>query len=787
MRYIFILVIFFSIPALAQPPADALVQSFDRYRRQSLTEKLFLHTDQSVYLTGETLWFKAYYVDGAFHKPLDLSKVAYVELLDKEQRSVLQAKVPLTAEGGNGTLFLPASLNAGTYVLRAYTRWMQNFSADYFFEKTLTIVNPFKPLGLPLLPALPDYAVQVFPEGGQLVQGLPGRVAFQVTDASGRGVAVQGWLLNAQNDTLTRFRTHKFGIGTFEVSPVEGAAYRIVLRDGQGQMITRPLPAVQARGYVMRVDEAPNNQLSVTVSTNAGGGGSVYLFAHTRNDVKIADRQSIDQRATFLIDKARLGEGVSHLTVFDGQQKPVCERLYFRRPTQNLRIAARTNQTQYAPRTTVRLDLSTAGASASASRANLSMAVYRVDSLAAVESGSILSYLWMTSDLRGAVESPDYYLKGNDPDVDRAADNLMLTHGWRRFRWDEVVNPSGQTPRRFIPERNALTVEGTISDPTTNKAMPEINAFLSAPGKPVRLYASRSDRAGRIRFELPDYYGMRSLIAQTNPEDSLYKITIDNPFSEAPPATKFPTLAINEAQSASILDRSVAMQVQATYLGDRLVQYRYPAVDSAAFYGKPSETYLLDAYTRFPRMEEVLREYVPGVMPRKRQGRFRLFVPNIPYSSLFETPSLVLVDGVPVHDMDRVIDFSPLKVKQLDVVTNQYFMGVVRYTGIISFMTYKGDLAGYPLDARLAKLDYEGLQIQREFYVPRQPANPRIPDTRTLLYWNPNLKADAQGNVRVEFPTSDEVGTFVIDVNGLDATGHPGSERLRFEVVKSLK
>ena len=93
-------------------PVSTLVQSFDTYRRQTLSEKLFVHTDQSVYLTGETIWFKIYYVDGTFHQPLDLSKVAYVEVLDGAGKAVLQTKVALTTAGGNGTFFLPSSVNS---------------------------------------------------------------------------------------------------------------------------------------------------------------------------------------------------------------------------------------------------------------------------------------------------------------------------------------------------------------------------------------------------------------------------------------------------------------------------------------------------------------------------------------------------------------------------------------------------------------------------------------------------------------------------------------------------
>ncbi len=774
-------------------PVNALVQPFDTYRRQTLQEKLFVHTDQSFYLTGETMWFKIYYVDGSFHKPLDVSKVTYVELLDKEQKSVLQTKVTLGSGGGSGSLFLPSSLASGTYLMRAYTSWMKNFSADFFFEKPLTIVNPFKPLGLPVSTETATYSVQLLPEGGNLVLGLPGNVAFKAADASGRGISVRGWLLNSQNDTLARFSSHKFGIGTFAFTPSGEAGYRVVLTDQKGRSVSQPLPAIQARGYTMRLEEAPANQLKITVNTTAEIASAVYLFAHTRNDIKVAEMRPIQRETTFLVDKKTLGDGISHLTIFDADRKPLCERLYFKRPSQPLVITLKPDRNQYASRTNVVLNASVQASNGITNQANLSVAVYRVDSLESVDSENILSYLWMTSDLRGRIESPDYYGQSETAEVSRATDNLMLTHGWRRFRWDEILSNKPPLLRPFLPEPNGHLVLGTVTNPASGAPVPNILTYLSAPGKPVRLYMSRSDSSGRVRFETQGFYGPKTLIMQTNPADSLNKLTITNPFSDAPSVTPLPEFALAESQGDQLLNRSVAMQVQSTYSafrqsGDRA--YRYPTVDSTAFYGPPGETYLLDTYTRFPRMEEVLREYILGVMPRKRQGHFRLFVPNAPYRTMFDDPSLVLLDGVPIFDMDKIIEFSPLKIKQLDVITNHYFVGPALFTGVISFMTYKGDLAGFPLDPRLLKLDYDGLQLQREFYAPRydQTAGPsRLPDTRTLLYWNPDLKTDAQGKGHVEFSTSDQTGTYVVDVNGLTTDGHAGSQRVRFDVKNSPK
>ncbi|RZK87530.1 MAG: hypothetical protein EOO62_39065, partial [Hymenobacter sp.] len=127
--------------AQAAQPADSLRQQVQRYSQQALAEQLYLHLDRPAYLAGETLWFKAYAVDGTYHRPLPLSKVAYVEILDAAQRPVAQAKIALAQAMGHGALELPAELATGRYVVRAYTNWMKNAGPDFYFQCPITVVN----------------------------------------------------------------------------------------------------------------------------------------------------------------------------------------------------------------------------------------------------------------------------------------------------------------------------------------------------------------------------------------------------------------------------------------------------------------------------------------------------------------------------------------------------------------------------------------------------------------------------------------------------------------------
>jgi len=392
-------------PARAQAPDSltAIVRQLERHSRQTLVEKLFGHLDRPVYAARETMWLKLYVVDGTFHRPLDLSKVAYVEVLNSLNQPVLQTQIALHDATGAGSLNLPASLPTGRYVVRAYTSWMKNFDPAYYFHTTVSIINTFVASGTaPGGPAVPAYDVQFFPEGGQLVKGLPSRVAFRLADATGRGLAAAGTVRDGQGKAVATLRTLRFGLGSFDFVPTAGNAYTAEIQLAGGQKITRKLPAAAAQGYVLRLTDAGPTQLRLRILSKglSSNGVPLALVAHSGQRIATAQtaQPNAQGEAEFLIEKAALLPGISHFTVFSRRQ-PVGERLYFRRPLP-LPLTVAAGAGQYGPREKVTLRLTSAAATA----AKASLAVYQLDSLSAGSTpADINSFLSLIADLKGTV------------------------------------------------------------------------------------------------------------------------------------------------------------------------------------------------------------------------------------------------------------------------------------------------------------------------------------------------------------------------------------------------
>lgn len=317
---------------------------------------------------------------------------------------------------------------------------------------------------------------------------------------------------------------------------------------------------------------------------------------------------------------------------------------------------------------------------------------------------------------------------------------------------------------------------------------------MATPSLKARLFLAQSDSLGNLRFEVKKLFDKQEMIVQTNTrQDSTYRIEISSPYSEQVSSRLWPQGAYQSLMPDHLLRRSINMQTLNSFMLRPVVPVVYTGSDTLAFFGKPDERYFLDSYTRFPTMEEVMREYVPGVFVRKRQGNFHFLVVDkvTPQGGIFNQDPLILLDGIPVFNTNKIMEFDPLKVQKLEVVDALYYLGHVSFSGIVSYTTYKGDMAGFPLDSRALVQSYQFAQSHKEFYAPRYDTplsrESRLPDFRNLLHWSPTLIPDAQGKIGVDFYTSDQAGTYRVVVQGLTAGGEAGSGAFTFEVKPGVR
>ena len=770
---------------------DGIVKSFDQYRSKNLQEKIFVHTDKDFYLCGEVLWLKLFCVDAHLHQTLSISKVAYVELLNKENRPVLQTKLALSEEGSQGSLFLPQELSSGNYLLRAYTNWMKNFDAEFYFEKPITIVNTLK--SEPVVAtksSQANYYFNFFPEGGNLVSGIETKLAFKGVDAYGRGIAYSGVITNATGDTVAHLQPLKFGLGHVSFLPKNGEKYKAIFVANDGTRVEQELPKIYEQGFSLNVSKLSQAQVRASVKASSGfGEQTVYLFVQSRNNIISATEAVLKNgEAQFLIDADKLSDGISQFTVFNAMRQPVSERLYFKKPLQKLVIKTNLGQVSYESRKKVSVGLQTSDQEGKPLVSQLSVSVYQADSAFTPEE-DIASYLYLSSDLKGYVQSPLYYFS-DEADAEEAADNLMLTHGWRRFKWEEVLTQA--VPAfSFLPEYEGHIIAAKTLIKQTGQPAKRVEAYLALPDTNFHFYSAESNDQGMAYFRTHSFYGLKEIFSQAVNKDTTYRIDIASPFSEKYSSRLLPPFSLAQQTGNYLQAASVNMQVQQAYNLEGINRFQTPLVPVYSFY-KPTQTYLLDDYTRFTTMEDVLREYVREVVVNKQNNKLVLSLMRKEVDGfVYKHPPLVLVDGIPLlDDYNKIFGFDPLKVKELQIVNKNYSLGTSYFEGILNFKTYKGRPEGLALDTAATIVDYEGLQLQREFYAPvyqtQNQINSRLPDFRTVLYWAPNLKTKADGVQNFSFYTSDLPGEYVVVIQGLSANGLPGSTSFSFTVVNPV-
>ena len=749
------------------------------------SDKVFVHTDKSFYMPGEIIWFKVYCLDVTTGSFADVSKVASVEILSRQHVAILQAKIELKDGKGNGSFIIPQTITSDNFLLRGYTSQMQNFSPDFYFQKTITIINAAQRPDGNIAKSTPLIDAQFFPEGGDLLEAIESKVGFRVVDQQGHGLQATGYIISNNIDTVARFSTLHFGIGSFKFTPVTGNHYKAMIETKEGKSWNVDLPKIDDQGYAMQLNEIDQAHLEIAVSKKGNEDEKKnYLAVKSGPKMDISEGYVHNGKSFFTVDKRILKDGITTFTLLNEQHQPVCERLYFKKPQTKISMHLSTLSEEYATRDKVQLQLSDTVANGGLIGNNMSLAVYLIDSLQSPDTTDVVSWYWLTSELKGNVENPGYYLSES---VDNASiDNLMLTHGWRRV---SVTKP-GKNSTALLPEYEGQIVKAKLTNKFSKLPLANTIAYLTIPGQRYIFTNGISNASGEVLFPVPRFYGNAQAVIQVNSRlDSNCSVEVVNSFSNEFAAGPLPPLSISSALKNSLTNRYISAQVQTMFASDSINRFRKPFFsDTTSFYGTPDKAYLLDNYTRFPTMEEVLHEYVEYISLRRAGKSIHVSVLDIPTKNNFDEEPLSLLDGVPVFNFDKIITTNPLKVKSIEVVARRFFTGNLVNSGILSFSTYNGDLADYELDPGAVVTDLCGYQVTREFFSPvydnTEKLQSPVADSRNLLYWAPDVTTDQNGKKQMVFYTSDMEGKFAIVLQGFSADGHPVSAIKTFSVKK---
>jgi hypothetical protein len=347
----------------------------------------------------------------------------------------------------------------------------------------------------------------------------------------------------------------------------------------------------------------------------------------------------------------------------------------------------------------------------------------------------------------------------------------------------EMFHPSGRdepaVPASFLPELEGVILDGTMLNSITEEPVRNKNIMLSIVGKTARCQVYRTNDQGEFYFNL-DESGVQEIVIQ--PADSAVsdhyfdlKPDFHNGYDHPLPGFFYMDTTKLQALNQAIIN----MQIENIYKPYRQSdQKSLPETHGIDFYGEPEYHIQISNYIVLKNIREVIREIVPSVSVRVKNGKSYFWVNNGVDGRQFENKPLVLVDGVPFDDVDQILNIPITELERIDVINLRYLLDGHMFEGIIHFVTAEGKMEGLEFSHEIFRQAYAAFSEESCFRSPDYSndslKSSSLPDFRNTLYWNPDLQSREDGHSGFEFYTSDDTGDYTVFLEGISPDGKCG-------------
>jgi hypothetical protein len=423
------------------------------------SEMVYLQTSKGTYETGEDLWFKAYVLDAQTFALSGRSQTLYLQMIgEMDGHVVWQEKYPVENGIVAGHIYVQDSLRDGNYFLETCTT--HSFYAD---STAMTAVRKVKivqnirrnekasptpadssfrcgtsRIGTLEMSQSGTIRFETFPESGNLIAGIPSKLAFKTTDGCGYPVEINGTLFR-DGDSLRAFHSVHAGMGFMEFTPSTDASYQIRLSTGE----TYPLPEVRSQGMTFRLAGRDSAFLEFEVLQTGKQLAPFYLTGQLRGMVCCAARGMVKESRTVRLPLDEFPQqGIAVFTLYDERALPVAERLVYVHPGKKLYITAKPDKKNYLTREKVTVKIRTTDESGRPVSAHLGVSVCDPFYDHPEDPVNILTHCCLSSQIRGKIYDSDYYFDEKNADRAAALDLLLLTQGWCRYVWQADDRPS---------------------------------------------------------------------------------------------------------------------------------------------------------------------------------------------------------------------------------------------------------------------------------------------------------------------------------------------------------
>ncbi|TCC98256.1 carboxypeptidase-like regulatory domain-containing protein [Pedobacter psychroterrae] len=650
--------------------------------------------------------------------------------------------------------------------------------------------------------------VQFFPESGSMVNGLRTRVAFKATGTNGLGVPVKGVVLDNENKEVAIFEALHLGMGSFRLLPEAGKSYqaKVTYPDGSENIVK--LPSAIDNGYVLGVfNDAETDTVLVRINASEAalknGAQQLSLVVQSGGAVFFATTMPVNKTAvSFSIPALDLPSGIVQFTLFSATGTPINERIIFIQNKDQMDLKLSTAKKVYAAREKVELDLQAADFEGKPIRGNFSVSVISEDAVPIDEAkeSTILSHILLSSDIKGYIEQPNYYFTNPTPDTEANLDLLMMTQGYRRFVWKDLIGEIPFHPK-FKPEKLTMDITGTLVN-LANKPVPIAggNILLLTNKLDALPMDTVTDANGRFKFSnLLVTSEIKFSVQGRRGKSDKVEVKMDKIREEdVSPNPNIPDLSsdMRMVMQASF-ENSRRQDQELTKNGQlgrtqQLKEVVIRAEKRKRVYtglnildGHADLTLRNDKTDNYLNLLDWLKFKLVGVI-FKETSDAECYQIMMPFSR--NEKMVVFVDGrklTPCETQD-LWHIDPLDVERVDMIRSNLALMSMAGGPAISIITKRGiGQLRTTYNPSLAFFNPRGFDSAKEFYAPKYNNNgndPRVPDLRTTIYWNPGVAVAQDGKVKLNFFNGDSKGKYRVVVEGINADGLLGRQVYRYEV-----
>jgi hypothetical protein len=784
----------FILPAFsfAQTTLQTVKNNLDKYNNKYPQERIYIQYDKPAYTSGETIWFKAYVMNGI--NVSDLSKNIYIDLIDADGNMLQHTVCPMVQSSARNQYVIPDKY-AGRFIhVRAYTQWMLNFDSSLLYNKDIRIVQT-KPSPKTAVKATAT-TVQFFPESGNQIIGIKSKIAFKAVKQNGLPANIKGVVINDKGVVVDTIKCLHDGMGFFYLEQHDGETYTAKWKDEAGVDNTTALPAAKANGAILEVESIKNKCgfLIKRAETATSNFMQMHIVATMQQQVVYMATVKLDETSIVggAIPTEQLPSGILQLTLFDSNWVAVAERIkminnddYHFEPEVGFSILGTGKRARNVLVVNVPDSI----------EANLSIAV--TDANVGLDStDDIVSRFLLTGDLKGYVYHPYYYFSNNSDTVAQHLDLVMLTNGWRRIKWESVVN--GSFPQtKYAADSTYLTFGGKVYGATPSQLRDAGSIMTIINGKdsskqfiaiPLQSDGSFSQPDLTFFDTLKVYYQFPAKSGLGNSSEVTFgngafiparRITLDrNNLSFALLDTTGDYynafMAMQEAKIKDLLKGNVLQNVTVTTKTKSPIQVLDEKYTSGLFSGGDA--------TQFDVMHDIASSASTNIL-QYLQGKvagLMITMSGAPGANASlqwrgATPDLYLdemkvdvsqIQNIPVTDIAYVKAFRPP------------FMGSFGggSGGAIAVYTRRGgDEQKTSTGKGLPYKIVAGYTPVKEFYSPNYDTfdqRNELEDLRTTLYWNPMILTTSQNHIiKMPFYNNDATNSFRIILEGVSKDG----------------